>query len=257
MGIYQVSMKSPLENNDSEYDTIDTSLIDQILLKKEFYQEIGDNNDHHISFVFRSETINGKEHIYIIGRDDIKEIKHEITNIQELIDDLASHFYENKLPDSSDLIKDIKKDIISKFTKQLLNEKDILCVNSNYDCFGYILSEDNKIGTFDNIFIEDIDKISFEDYQSIIDLNNGKELNAIFYIDKKKVYTFNIDSVNNNEVKISNFNKKENYEITEDILNLKSKSDFAQYDDYLQSRRQMVTIEQNKEIEIDLDIFDI
>lgn len=257
--IYKVSFPSPLPNNSSEYDEVDFDLLNELIIKKEELIAISNEDlEYEMFFNLKAEKVDSnKEKLYlvcVIKKIDGFTLKKEL-DIPTFVDQIAQSFYDDKIPDDCECIKEAKNYLIEQTSIELL-KNNILLENGQYNCFGFILSNDNKVGTIDDIKIISNNKIEMKDYQSTIDLNNGIDLKAIININNEINYQFNINSVTKNILNIDSFEINTS-NIFDNVKNLLTKKDYDNYEEYIQSRRDLIienTYENN--IDVDIDILD-
>ena len=255
--IYKVSFKSPIKDNDEEYDNVDFSYLNKIILKKKTIKELDNSIEYDVSFRLYSEQISDEiENLYLAGLNTKlkdSEIKVQIEN-QIFVDQIAQAFYDKKIPDHCECITKAKEEIIKEFGK-ILFDKGALCINSTYDCFGFLYTNNEKIGTFDGIKITKKNEVQILDYQSIVDIKNAINLTSEMYIENKSTFSFNVQNVVDDNLVINSLNL-ENNNVPEEIKSLKRKEDFASYDDFILSRREMILSSSTDDIDIDIDIID-
>lgn len=253
---YKVGFPSPLPDNDSEFDEVDFSLLSELIIKKETLKAINDNNlDYEILFSLIAETNeNNEEKLFLVGKLEKLNglsIKKEI-DIQTFVDQIAQNFYDGKIPDYCECIKEVKNYIVKDYSNELLNS-NILVENGQYNCFGVIFSNEEKTGTLDNIKITGNNTIEMEDFQAIIDLKNGIDLKAVICINNL-IYEFNIDAVNENILTINSFRNTNSDKLNE-FKDINEKESYSNYEEYLQSRRDLIvknTYENNIDVYIDI-----
>lgn len=253
--IYRASFVNPM---DGEYDTLDTTKIDQIeLLKNSIRSFDGETKEFYISYEFYSDEIN---HIVVLRarNADLNFSEVFTLDMQRFVDECSRAAQNKKLPDSTDYIQELKHRASSSLAKELLKNNK-LALNAPYNHFGFIYSGSDKIGTFESMTIENRDTIFLDDVFSLVNLSNVDNISFETYFNgtsftgtiEYKESEFRSTKANDgHRFELSNFENEKKEE-----SNIPSVDPISSYDtneDFINSRKALLDVDsQNESFSLD------
>ena len=249
--IYYSTLLSTIDKQ-NQHDCFDTNnpYLNQGFLQNEKVELISDSDENlEVKFGFESVLLSPKkEDLYITATSLMtdKIYKEKIDDIQSFVDLICDNVYKNQqMPDTVPLIIQIKKRLIEKISNDLIDTKPVLFYDSPINGFGYIMSGEEKVGTFEAVIINrnDTDKsIKLIKFQCIDKLSGINDLKLVFYSNKKFTYEIickRVVSDDEGTIIVSSFSLIDE-NVPDEIKCIKDSSCYEDIDEMYIDRRKLI-----------------
>ena len=140
------------------------------------------------------------------------------------------------------LTKELKNIIVEK-----LSDEGDLFLNNKYSCLGFIISNGDKVATFDNFTIKNQLCLKLDNIINTLNLSN-LDLDSIeLYIDKKYGFTSDISNFRDGNIVELDYPLGETINIPKEVLESKKMTECIDREEFITERKKLLKIESSIE----------
>ena len=241
---------------DGEKDYLDTADFRDVFFEQDSFNCISDKDEkatvtYSLYYQEEGNKIGLEGTLKINGETIIRQ--YEIKEPYLLVEQGAEAYYDEKLIDEIDVIREAKSYILNEIQSYLL-EQDYLLVGTTLDAMALLVNNGNTVAALDNINVNSSTRFNEDKFYSILELSTLSAGQLSVYITEDKRIGGDVDSITINNGKVNIELSSTFKETLEEPMKYIKASLLKTREEYDENRAQYIQVESS--VESDFDEFD-